>query len=168
MVRAQAENHARTIQAKIASDTLLLSDQVKAEAQANIAAAEIIAERAEAAQQQIERVEEKIRNTIVTAGSTQSKIDELFTRHGVDPAEELMKMATATTPNGFQLTTEQRIQVWSKLIEYKYPKLSVMKTAAHIDHSVTVVVRKTLSRHGASAREIGVVKRADAEEVVSG
>jgi hypothetical protein len=69
-------------------------------------------------------------------------------RHGVDPVDELIKMALEQLPNGagFRLTADQRIGIWQKLVEYRHPKLSALKSVGAVDRSLTVIIRKTLTK----------------------
>lgn len=70
-------------------------------------------------------------------------LDELFKRHGVEPAEELVRMATERDALGnFILTIDQRIKIWSDLLSYRMPRLKAMEVSGQLDHSLTVIVRK--------------------------
>jgi hypothetical protein len=71
------------------------------------------------------------------------KLDDLFARHGVEPAEELIMMAMERGEDGqHRLSDEQRIRVWSELLGYRMPKLRSMEVRGEVDHSLTVIVRK--------------------------
>lgn len=67
----------------------------------------------------------------------------MLKKYGVEPAEELVKMAVARDASGeFVLTTDQRIRVWEGLMAYQMPKLKAIEMSGTIDHELTVVVRR--------------------------
>lgn len=84
-----------------------------------------------------------LESPIATNANLRTLLDQLFKRHGVEPAEELLKMAMKRDAIGnFELTTDQRIKVWAELLAYRMPKLKAQEVSGQIDHSLTVIVRK--------------------------
>ena len=70
-------------------------------------------------------------------------LEELCRKHGVQPAEELIKMALENGLDGKpMLTSDQRIKIWAELLSYQMPKLKAVENHSQVDASLTVVVRR--------------------------
>lgn len=68
-------------------------------------------------------------------------IDDLCTKHGVEPAEELMKLALQKNAEGqFLLGPSDRIRIWSELIQYRMPKMKSLEVSGQVQTDVTVRV----------------------------
>lgn len=74
-------------------------------------------------------------------------------KYGVDPADELTKMAIECDETGkFILTADQRIKIWLELLSYRMPKLKSAQVAGQIDTQMTIVVKKFGSDNGAGGQ----------------
>jgi hypothetical protein len=70
-------------------------------------------------------------------------LEAILEAHGVEPAEELIKMATERNEQGqLILPPGERLRIWSELLQYRMPKLKSTEMSGQIDHTITVVVRK--------------------------
>jgi hypothetical protein len=68
-------------------------------------------------------------------------IDELCNKYGVEPAEELIKLATERDAMGqFVLPNGERIKIWSELIQYRMPKMKSLEVQGQVDHNITIKV----------------------------
>jgi len=149
MIDEHLKNVANERDRVVAQNALQVADEVKATVAKEVEAAAEIVIKAQEVQRRVEETQDQIIRQNLTNAAQQSKIEELMMRHGVDPVDELIKMAMEQLPGGagFRLTPEQRISIWSKLVEYRHPKLSALKSTGIVDRSLTVIVRKTLARH---------------------
>jgi hypothetical protein len=82
--------------------------------------------------------------------------DDLLEKHGVEPAEELLRMATATRVNqeGQEipvLDTATRIDIWKELLSYRMPKLKAVQLEGKVDTNINI----TIVRYG----DDGTVRR---------
>lgn len=70
---------------------------------------------------------------------------DLFKQYGIDPAEELIKIATETYEDNegktrFVSTRQERTDIYMKLLEYRYPKLKAVEMSGQIDASLTISI----------------------------
>ncbi len=61
----------------------------------------------------------------------------IFKKYGVEPVEELIRMATQEG-----LSPDQRIKVWTELAAYRHPKLKSVEVNGQVDMNFTIVVKK--------------------------
>lgn len=107
--------------------------------------------------------------------SVERSIRELILKHGVDPAEEMLKMAferTAVPPDiapellasllrSWDMVTEpdgarwfvapaaRRMDIWKELAQYVYPKLRSTETKSQVDFNFNVTIKSfTLAAPG--------------------
>lgn len=88
-------------------------------------------------------------------------LDEIFQEYGVEPAEELVRLAVEKMESGIHvLDTDQRIQIWRDLLQYRMPKLRAVETKGTVDHKISI----TIKRFGDKARDDGKVIEMDQTE----
>lgn len=62
---------------------------------------------------------------------------------GVEPAKELIKMALEEDAKGqLALSSDQRIKIWSELLQYQQPKLKSVEHSGKVDQELTIIVKK--------------------------
>jgi hypothetical protein len=163
-VAIRAKQNAMATEQRAAAHAIEVAEGKLAEAEE---IREVVADNLRAAEEVVNRVEraaaDVVLRTNMSTNGTGSRIDELFKQKGVDPAEKLIELAEERDCQGRPTCSrDQLITIWSKLMEYHRPKLSAIKTAGQIDHSLTVVVRKTLARVGTPEKRANVGEGRDA------
>jgi hypothetical protein len=72
-----------------------------------------------------------------------AKFDEILQNLDIEPAEELLRMATQRTPNGgFVLTDDQRIRIFTELNQYRMPKLKSIEQTGTVQHDHRVLIMR--------------------------
>jgi hypothetical protein len=91
----------------------------------------------------VERVEKLTRHQKMTPQERIKTLDEICRKHGIEPAEELIRMCAERNPDGtFLLSPDQRIKILTELQQYRMPKLKSIEMQGTVDHTLTVVVKK--------------------------
>lgn len=81
--------------------------------------------------------------------------DAICERHGVEPADELIRIATARDEEGRHiLPAKERASIWADLLQYRMPKLRATEVSGKIDHSLTIVVQRFGSGEKLSEKRI--------------
>ena len=71
------------------------------------------------------------------------KAGEIFEKYGVEPIEELIKLATEKDDkNEHVLPHGMRVKIWSDLASYRAPKMKTIETQSDVTHHVNVTVMR--------------------------
>lgn len=71
------------------------------------------------------------------------QLGEILEKYGIEPAEELIKLATEVDGNGKLVATRsERTKIWTEILQYRMPKLKSVEMSGTVDNTITVVVRK--------------------------
>lgn len=117
-------------------------------------------------QSQVEHLQEQLRAAKVSPRALKLTFDEICQRHGVEPAEELIKLANWRNAEGqLMLSAELRISIWKELLQYRTPKLRSVEMTGHVDHNLTINVVQFGSGKVMGTRTINLSQ--DAVEVKS-
>ena len=92
-------------------------------------------------QEKLERQELAAATKGPTTQSLRKDLDKLFSHYDIEPAEELIKIATEKNENGsFKLTSIERAQIWENLMQYRMPKLRATEKSGKVEHNLTIKV----------------------------
>lgn len=126
----------------ITAEELIARRAAASAASADLLTARQIAEQAIANQAKTEKVVEELKKTYSPV-QAQEALATCLGKYGVDPADELVRMALEQDDTGkFILTADQRIGIWKELLSYRLPKLKSAQMAGQIDQSLTVIVKR--------------------------
>jgi len=89
-------------------------------------------------------------------------LDEILRRHGVEPADEAIKILMDPESN---LSDKDRAQMWLELMQYRMPKLRSMEHSGRIDSSLTLVVMKFGSNEVLSERPLQIDAQTESIDV---
>jgi hypothetical protein len=80
----------------------------------------------------------------ITPKQLKRTLDDVLDKYGVEPAEELVKLAVEriSATGAFILDVDQRIQIWRDLLQYRMPKLRAVETHGTLDHTITVEIKR--------------------------
>lgn len=81
----------------------------------------------------------------LTVQERRQKLDDLLAKHGVEPAEELLKMAMQTRrdANGNEipvLSARERKDIWTELMSYRMPKLKSVQLEGKLDTNINITI----------------------------
>lgn len=105
-------------------------------------------------------------------GAIRLALAEMFERYGIDPAEELIKIATETVngPGGTPVLVcdkQERISIWRDLLQYRYPKLKAMEVAGKVDHNLNVTILRFSGEGGGEPVAINRTPTVDVDAEIS-
>jgi hypothetical protein len=89
-------------------------------------------------------------------------LDEILRRHGVEPADEAIKILMDPESN---LSDKDRAQMWLELMQYRMPKLRSVEHSGRIDSSLTLVVMKFGSNEVLSERPLQIDAQTESIDV---
>jgi hypothetical protein len=89
----------------------------------------------------VAKLQDQLADTKVGNRAMRITLDHVLEKHGVEPAEELIRIAQATTPEGHYLASlELRKSIWAELLAYRMPRLRSTEVSGTVDHSMTIKV----------------------------
>lgn len=107
-------------------------------------------------EQQVARAEVVQERKRLSPNELKARLDELFDRYGVEPAEELIQLATGLNAEGAPLLNVQdRIRVWTELLQYRMPKLRSMELSGKVDTDLTLKIVRFSDGAVLETRKIG-------------
>lgn len=87
-----------------------------------------------------------------TPQGLRARLEEALSKFGITAAfEPLIELATERYPADFPVenlrgqlvcTVDQRIKIWTEILQYQMPKLKAVEVAGQVDNSITVIVRR--------------------------
>jgi hypothetical protein len=90
-----------------------------------------------------DQVEREQRSRKLTPADRHRTLDEICRKYGIEPAEELIKATLEMNSDGTpKLSNDQRIKIWTELLQYRMPKLKSIEVQGTVDHTLTVYVKK--------------------------
>lgn len=94
-------------------------------------------------EEEIARLSKRNKLQALSPVELRAKLDQLFEKYGVEPAEELIQLATMRDESGrLVLAVQDRIKIWSELLQYRMAKLKSMDVSGQVDLSLTIEVVK--------------------------
>ena len=102
------------------------------------------------------------------------RLEECLKQFGITAAfEPLIELATERYPMDHPVeaargqlvcTTDQRIKIWTEILQYQMPKLKAVEVSGQVDNSITVIVRR-FGDDSVIERKIPVTEIASSVEV---